>query len=366
MTGATSTSSSSEGVRVLDTTLCSGTSLGLEDRLEIAAALEALGVDAIEAGAPCASTAERRAVRALASAVRTSAVSARVRAHPDAVDAAWEALAPARRPRLHVCAAATGEHASGCRAVERARRYTDDVQFSALDAFRLAREARAELARAVLTAGARTLGLVDPSGCARPDEVAALVAALRADVPELADAVLAFRGHNDLGLASAGALAAVAAGARQVEASLHGLGERAGGAALEEVVVALAVHGPALGVHTRVQTREIARASRVTERCSGVALPAHKPVVGRNVFQSALGGAPEALHPVERERGLSRLAGARGFAARVRALGIELASEELERAFERFERTVDAGREAKDAELRRICSPPEAWPGPGI
>jgi len=371
-----------EAVRVLDTTLCDGAradavAFDLDDRIEIAAALEALGVDVIEAGSPCTSPAERRAVRAVARTLRSARVCALVRGRPDAIDAAWEAVAPARAARLHVFLtnADGADPAQVERSVAHARRYTDDVEFTPVDALRLERAARADLVRAALAGGATTIDVADTAGCARPDEVASVLAALRADVPELAAAVLAFRGRDDLGMATANALAAVAAGARQVEVTVNGLGERAGNASLEEVAVALAVHGDALGVHTRVLARLIGRTSRLVERCSGVAVPAHKAIVGRSVFRSAagtagaaspFGNAPGSVHPVEIQRGLGGLSGPQGFAARVRALGIELASDELERAFERFERLIEREHRVGDAELRRICAPPEAWPGPGI
>jgi 2-isopropylmalate synthase len=256
-------------------------------------------------------------------------------------------------------------------AVRRARRYTDDVEFSPMDATRADPDFLAEIARAALEAGARTLNIADTVGCALPGGVGARIRELRARVPELEQAVLSFHGHDDLGLATANALAAIEAGARQVELAVNGIGERAGNTALEEVLMALRVHGAALGVHTDVDPAGLCALSALVEERSGIPVPPNKAIVGRNAFRHASGihqdgvlkwrGSYEVLDPAEigHPRGseivLGKLSGRAGFAARISALGFELSGELLERAFCDFQRRADARAELRDDDLREIC-----------
>jgi 2-isopropylmalate synthase len=378
----------SEKITVFDTTLRDGEqSAGVcflaRDKLEIAAALAALGVDVIEAGFPGASPAEADAVAAVARAVDGAAVCGLARAVPGDVDAAGAALSAARRPRIHVFVNASDVQLAhqlrkgraeviemAARSVERARGWSDDVEFSPMDATRADPGFVVEIARAALAAGATTLNLPDTVGYARPDQVAALFGEVRARLPELAGARLSFHGQDDLGLATANALAAVAAGARQVEVAVNGIGERAGNTALEEVVMALRVHGADLGVHTDVDPRGICALSRLVEERSGMAVPPNKPIVGRNAFRHASGihqdgvlkwrESYELLDPREighahgTEIVLGKLSGRAGFAQRARALGWELSPPDLARAFARFQRLADGCGEVGDAELRRL------------
>ena len=393
-----------ERVTVFDTTLrdgeqAAGVCFSLDDKVEIARALEAMGVDVIEAGFPQASPSEARAVAAVARNVRDAEVCALARAVAADVDVAAKAVRDAARPRVHVfvgSSAVNMEHQlrraeddvveSVRVAVARARAQVAVVEFSPLDATRTDPAFLARVVRTAIGAGATVINLPDTVGCARPEQVGAMIAELRASVPELYGVVLSFHGQDDLGLATANTLAAVAAGARQVEVAVNGIGERAGNTAFEEVLMALALHGAALGVTTGVDTRGIYRLSRLVETRSGIVVPPNKAVVGRNAFRHASGihqdGVlkhretyetldPAAMgHPVGSEIVLGKLSGRNGFQARVAALGIELSNAELEAAFCRFQRVADQGTVVEDEALRGICGArptrDEAWPGPGV
>jgi 2-isopropylmalate synthase len=379
----------SEMVRVFDTTLrdgeqAAGVCFSRRDKIEIAARLDALRVDVIEAGFPAASAAELAAVAAVASEVKDAAVCALARAVAGDVDAAGHALRGARRPRIHVFVNSSDVQLAQqlrktrldvlemARAgVARARRYTDDVEFSPMDATRADFDFVAEVVAVALDAGATTINIPDTVGWILPDRLAALLRRLRERVPQLEEAVLSFHGQDDLGLATANCLAAVGAGARQLEVAVNGIGERAGNAAFEEVVMALRVHGVALGVHTQVDPSGICELSRLVEGRSGIAVPPNKPVVGANAFRHASGIHQDGVikcretyevldpasigHPTGTQIVLGKLSGRAGFAARVRALGIELPGDEFSKAFERFQRLADERREVRDEDLREIC-----------
>jgi 2-isopropylmalate synthase len=380
----------SERVRVFDTTLrdgeqTAGVCFSAEDKLEIALGLAALGVDVIEAGFPVSSPAEAAAVAEVAANVRGATVCALARAVPKDVAAAGEALRAARDRRIHVFVNASDIQlahqlaksraqvvAMAAAMVRSARELTDDVEFSPMDATRADPGFLAELVRAVLAAGAGTINLPDTVGVALPEQVADMIRGLRARVPEIEAAVLSFHGQDDLGLASANSLAAIAAGARQVEVTVNAIGERAGNTSLEEVVLALRVHGERLGVHTGIDTRGLFSLSQQVAERSGIAVPPNKAIVGRNAFRHASGIHQDGVlkqretyevvdpawigHPVGSEIVLGKLSGRAGFAARVAALGIALSEAELERAFRAFQRVAAASREVGDATLRSLCA----------
>jgi len=380
----------SEKVIVFDTTLrdgeqAAGVCFSRRDKLEIAEHLAAMRVDVIEAGFPAASPGELDAVAAVARQVSGASVCALARAVAGDVDAAGHALRGARRPRIHVFVNSSEIHLAqqlrktradvlqmARAAVTRARRYTDDIEFSPMDATRSDPDFLAEIVQVALEAGATTINVPDTVGFILPDRLAALVCGLRERAPQLAEAVLSFHGQDDLGLATANCLAAVSAGVRQVELAVNGIGERAGNAAFEEVVMALVVHGEALGVHTDVDTSGICELSRLVAERSGIAVPPNKPIVGRNAFRHASGihqdGVikcretyevldPQSIgHPTGSQIVLGKLSGRAGFAARVRALRIDLPGDAFSRAFERFQRFADERREVRDEDLRRLCA----------
>ncbi len=378
-----------ERVVVFDTTLRDGEQtawvcFSASDKVEIALALEAMRVDVIEAGFPAASVAEREAVAAVATAVRDASICALARSVPYDVDAAAEALRDAERPRIHVFINASDvQLAHQLRkgrdevlemveyGVKRARDATDDVEFSPMDATRADEDFLVDVVRTALFAGATTINIPDTVGYALPDQVRAIVAGLFSRVPELEEAVVSFHGQDDLGLATANALAAVSAGARQVERAVNGIGERAGNTSFEEVVMALQVHGASLGVHTGVDPRGICAASALVAQRSGVAVPPNKAVVGANAFRHASGIHQvgvikwrenyEVLDPaaIGHARGteivLGKLSGRAGFVARAQQLGFQLSDDVLTRAFERFQAIADRKPEVDDEELREIC-----------
>lgn len=380
----------SDRVTVFDTTLRDGEqSAGVlfseRDKLEIAERLAAMRVDVIEAGFPAASPMEWRSVHAVAEQVQGASICALARCIPGDIDAAATALAGASRPRIHVFVNASDvqlEHQlrrSHAEVLEitlamiaRARRAVSDVEFSPMDATRADRSFLAELVRTAIGAGATTINIPDTVGYALPDHVGDLFRYLRGAVPELGGAVMSFHGQNDLGMASANAIAAVAAGARQVELCVNGIGERAGNTSFEEVVMCIAVHGTTLGVHTDIDTTGIYPLSRLVEERSGIAVPPNKAIVGHNAFRHASGIHQDGVlkhrlnfecidparigHPTGTEIVLGKLSGRTGFAARARALGFDLGGERLAQAFQAFQRVADQKREVSDEDLRQICA----------
>ena len=378
-----------EQVVVFDTTLrdgeqSAGVSFSAADKVEIARALAAMRVDVIEAGFPSASLAELEAVRAVAREVRDATICGLARAVASDVEAAGEALHEAARPRIHVFVNASDMQLAhqlrkgreqvvqlAMENVRCARHVTPDVEFSPMDATRADPDFLTELVTAAVEAGARTINVPDTVGCARPGQVAALFRHLRATVPGISGVTLSFHGQDDLGLATANALAAVEAGARQVEVAVNGIGERAGNTSFEEVVMALRVHGPALGVRTAVDARGIYPLSRLVEQRSGIPVPPNKAVVGANAFRHASGihqdgvlkfrqnyeliDPDEIGHPTGTEIVLGKLSGRAGFRERVGRLGLALEGEALEAAFRRFQERADRQRVIDDGDLRAIC-----------
>src|SRR6266511_2159915 len=268
-------------VIIFDTTLrdgeqAPGNSMTAEEKLRLARQLDTLGVDVIEAGFPSASEGDRRAVRAIAEALRRPVIAALARCHDRDIELAGEAIRPAARGRLHVFISTSDLHIKeklkttreevldrARAAVRQARSYTDDVEFSAEDASRTDPEFLCRVVEAAIAEGARTVNLPDTVGYALPAEYAAMFRDVLARVPGADGVVLSAHCHDDLGLATANSLAAIAAGARQVECTVNGIGERAGNAAMEELVMASHVRGPLLGFRCNVETREIYRTSQL-------------------------------------------------------------------------------------------------------
>jgi 2-isopropylmalate synthase len=380
----------SEKVIVFDTTLrdgeqAAGVCFQARDKIEIAAELAGMGVDVIEAGFPAASMAEIRAVAAVAHEVRGATICALARAVERDVDAAVEALRGAERPRIHVFVNSSDVHLAHQlhksrrqvlelveAMVRRARGAVAEVEFSPMDATRADPGFVAEAVRTAIGAGATTINIPDTVGYVLPDALRDLILDLYRRVPELHEVVVSFHGQDDLGLATANAIAAVGAGVRQLELAVNGIGERAGNTAFEEVVMALRVHGDALGVHTEVDPAGIHRVSRIVEQRSGIPVPPNKAIVGRNAFRHASGIHQDGVikwrenyelidprmigHPTGTEIVLGKLSGRAGFAARARALGFELEGEILDHAFARFQHHADRSREVGDEELRSILA----------
>ena len=299
----------SDKVIIFDTTLrdgeqCPGASMNLREKMEVARQLARLNVDVIEAGFPCISDGDFEAVQTIATEVRGPVITGLARCVPNDIDAAGAAVKPAgERGRIHVFLATSAIHREfklrkahdeilrlAAEGVRRAKALVHDVEFSPEDASRTEPEFLAQVVKTAIEAGATTINIPDTVGFAVPDQFGELVAFLFREVPSLADAVLSVHCHNDLGMAVANSLAAVRAGARQVEGTINGIGERAGNAALEEVVMALKTRGDFFGnVHTGVNTREILKSSRLIARMSGLLVPRSKAVVGENAFAHSSG-----------------------------------------------------------------------------
>src|SRR5215213_121117 len=291
-----------ERVIIFDTTLrdgeqSPGISLNATEKLEIAHQLARLGVDVIEAGFPIASPGDFEAVRTIAREVRGPVIAGLARAHAADIERAADAVREAERPRVHTFISTSDIHiehqlqstredvkGSARAAVAHARSLVDDVEFSPMDATRADVEFTAEVIRIAIEEGATTINVPDTVGYAMPDEYARFLGRLYELVPALHDVVLSVHCHDDLGLAVANSLAGVQAGARQVECAINGIGERAGNASLEEIVMLLETRKADIGLSTGIATREIARTSRMISRLTGYAVQPNKAIVGRNAF----------------------------------------------------------------------------------
>jgi len=297
----------SSRLTIFDTTLrdgeqAPGFSMTVAEKVRMALQLEALGVDIVEAGFPIASDDDAEAVRQVSLTLARPVVAALARCAPADVDRAAWAVAPARRSRIHTFIATSDLHLdrklrmtreaaldAAIAAVRRARGYTPDVQFSAEDATRSDRDYLCRVIEAVIDAGATTINLPDTVGYSVPDEVAEFFVSILSRVPNADKAVFSTHCHDDLGLAAANSLAALGAGARQVECTINGIGERAGNASLEEIVMALSVRADRLPFDIRVDTRQLFPSSQLLTALTGEAVQSNKAVVGRNAFAHEAG-----------------------------------------------------------------------------
>lgn len=346
-------------ILVFDTTLrdgeqCPGASLGLTEKIQIAYQLEKLNVDIIEAGFPASSPGDYQAVLRVAQDIRRSRIAALARCQAGDIELAAEALAPAgKRGRIHLFIATSPIHrraklhmskkqvlATAIHAVRYARRFCADIQFSMEDATRTEPAFLAEVIRAALDEGAATINIPDTVGYAVPREFAALIGELRNAIPDLARAALHVHCHNDLGMATANSLAAIEAGACGFEATINGIGERAGNCALEEVVMALHTRQDAFSAKTRINTKELLATSRLVSHLTGMMVPRNKAIIGANAFAHEAGihqdgllkdrRTYEIIRPAEiglsenAELVLGKHSGRAGFAAHLRHMGLHL------------------------------------------
>jgi len=291
-----------ENVIIFDTTLrdgeqAPGNGMNVHEKLEIAEQLEALQVDVIEAGFPASSEGDFRAVREIARSMKRCEVAGLARAVASEIDVTWDAIKDAANPRLKTLISTSDIHLSyqlrktreevlemAIRAVRRARRYTSNVEFSAMDATRSDREFLATVIEAVIDAGAATVNIPDTVGYAVPSEYGDLIRYLRERVRNSERAVFSVHCHNDLGLAVANSLTGLLNGARQVECTINGIGERAGNAALEEIVMALTFRKDLFNLDTRVIPEMLYPTSRLLASITGVTVHPNKPVVGAYVL----------------------------------------------------------------------------------
>ena len=376
-------------VIIFDTTLRDGeqsAGIGLtpQEKLDIARQLGTLGVDVIEAGFAASSPGDFEAVQTIAREVREPTIASLARCVPGDVDSAWGAIKDAADPRIHVFISSSDIQVMhqlrknpeevldmAASSVERAKSYCENVEFSPMDATRTDIEYLYQLLEATIAAGATTINIPDTVGYAMPWEFAERIRKIKETVPNIDKVVLSVHCHNDLGLSVANSLAAVEAGARQVEGCINGLGERAGNASLEELIMAIETRGDLLGVSTNIDTRQIYRTSRMVSDITGFPVQPNKAIVGANAFRHASGIHQDALL---KERTtfeimdpqsvgwpsstlvLGKLSGRAGLRARLEDLGYELSQEELNVAFEAFKELADRKREVTNADLENLMT----------
>jgi 2-isopropylmalate synthase len=383
----------SQRVFIFDTTLrdgeqSPGASMNTEEKLEIARQLVRLGVDIIEAGFPVSSPGDFESVQRIGAEVGDSAiVCGLTRAVPADIETAAAALKTAARPRIHTGIGVSQSHLrdklriSEDEAIERAvaavkfaRTFVEDVEFYAEDAARAVPVTLYRMIAAVIAAGATVVNIPDTTGYTYPEEFGALIAGLGEHVSGIENAIIAVHCHNDLGMATANALAGVKAGARQVECTVNGIGERAGNTSMEEVVMAIRQRGDIMGVHTDIHTREITRTSRLVSSITGILVQPNKAIVGANAFAHSSGihqdgvlkerSTYEIMDPKDVGAGGSEIvltarSGRHALKHRLEELGYALPAEEFERVHKSFLELADKKKEVHDEDLEALVGESE-------
>ena len=378
----------SDRLIIFDTTLrdgeqAPGIALTPDEKVAIAHQLAKLKVDVLEAGFAASSPGDFEAVSRIAADVEGPVIASLARAHPDDIDAAYDALKAAERFRIHVFMSTSGVHmekmlrmtpaevlAASVEGVKRARRYTDDVEFSPQDATRTEHDFLIEVCRAAVEAGATTINIPDTVGYATPADFVELLERVYAEVRgDRDDVTISVHCHNDLGLAVANSLSAIRAGARQIEGAINGIGERAGNTSIEEVVMAVKTRQDVFGVEIGTDTTQLFDTSRLVSRLTGYPVQYNKAVVGRNAFAHESG---IHQHGVLRDREtyeimdaasvgqqggqivLGKHSGRAGFADALAKMEIVLEDEAFTRAFEKFKRLADRKVHIGEDEIRAI------------
>ena len=374
---------------IFDTTLrdgeqAPGFSLRADEKVQLARQLEALGVDIVEAGFPIASESDAEAVRRVAQALERPVVAALARCVAGDIDRAAWAIAPARRGRIHTFIATSDLHlsrklhmtreacfAAAVDAVTRARSHTDDVEFSAEDATRSDLDFLCRLVEAVIDAGARTINLPDTVGYSTPDEIAAFFRTVIGRVANADRAIFSAHCHDDLGLAVANTIAAIGAGVRQVECTINGIGERAGNASLEEIVMITRVRPDRVPVETSVNTRELFAASQLLSDLTGELVQANKAIVGRNAFAHEAGihqdgmlkdrrtyeiMRPEDVGVPQTTLVLGKHSGRHAVQKRCEQLGLTLTRHQLDQVYRRMVVQADRTKHITDDDLLDIAA----------
>jgi 2-isopropylmalate synthase len=381
--------SAKDRIIVFDTTLrdgeqSPGASLNHREKLELAHQLAKMKVDVIEAGFPIASPDDFNAVKAIAETIKGPVICGLARCVNKDIERCGEAVAPAGKSRIHVFLATSAIHREfklkkarneilkqAIASIKYARTFCDDVEFSAEDASRTESDFLAEMVEAAIDAGAGTINIPDTVGYAIPAEFGVVIARLYDDVPNIDDAVISVHCHNDLGLAVSNSLAAVQNGARQVECTINGLGERAGNAALEEVVMALRTRSEQFGkAWTGIKTEKIYQASRMVSSLTGMQVQRNKAIVGANAFAHEAGihqdgilknretyeiMKPEDIGLENVELVLGKHSGRHAFRHRLKKMGIDLTSEELEISYKKFIALADKKKNIYDDDLVMIA-----------
>ena len=377
----------SEKIIIFDTTLrdgeqSPGASMTMDEKVRIAKQLEKLRVDVIEAGFPIASPGDFEAVQHIAATIKECSVAGLARAKREDIDRAWSALSEAADPRIHIFLATSPIHMKhklnmqpnqvlevAVSAVRHAKSYTSNIEWSAEDAGRSDMDFLCRIVEAVIDAGATTINIPDTVGYTLPYEFGTRIQTLIQRVPNIHRAILSVHCHNDLGLAVANSLAAVVNGARQVECTINGLGERAGNAALEEVVMAIRTRKDLLPYHVGVTTTEIIRTSKLVSVITGFPVQPNKAIVGANAFAHESGihqdgvlkeattyeiMTPDSVGLTTNRMVLGKLSGRHAFRDRLEILGYELSSEQLDQAFRRFKEVADKKQELFDEDIEAL------------
>ncbi len=382
-------SPTNDRVVIFDTTLrdgeqSPGAALNISEKLEIAHALEEMGVDVIEAGFPISSPGDFRAVQRISREIRECVICGLTRANRKDIDAAVEALAGAARPRIHTGLGVSDVHvqhklrttreealAWGVDAVKYARSFVDDVQYYAEDAGRADPEYLYRVLEAVIAAGATVINIPDTTGYTSPEEFGALIRGVVDNVPNVDRATISVHCHNDLGMATANTLAGVLNGARQLEVTVNGIGERAGNCSLEEVVMALKTRRDLFGLDTGIQSRHIYPVSRLVSQLTGIPVQPNKAIVGSNAFAHSSGihqdgvlkerTTYEIINPHEvgvpdSEIVLSARSGRAGLRHRLAELGYTLNEERFEKVYHRFLEVADKKKTVDTRDLEAIVA----------
>ena len=374
-------------ITIFDTTLrdgeqSPGASMNNAEKLEVAQALVDLGVDVIEAGFPIASRGDFEAVHEIANNIRGATICGLARCNTADIDRAWEAIEHAERQRIHVFLATSAIHrefklkmdkeqiiARAVEGVKRARGYCEDIEFSPEDAARTEVDFLCEVVEAAIAAGATTVNIPDTVGYATPAHMGNHIATLVNRVPNIDRAVISIHCHNDLGLAVANSLAAIQAGAGQIECTINGIGERAGNCALEEVVMALRTRRDIYGCDTGINTERLVPTSRLVANITGIHVQRNKAIVGRNAFAHEAGihqdgllkerttyeiMRPEDVGFAKTDLVLGKHSGRAALADRAQTLGYHLDDEQLQIVFERFKDLADKKKEIYDSDIAAL------------
>jgi len=378
---------SKKRIIVFDTTLrdgeqSPGASLNIKEKLEVAEQLDKLGVDVIEAGFPVASPGDFESVKLISRKVRRPVIAGLARATKKDIDMCWEAIKYARNPRIHTFIATSDIHLKyklrksreqvlkeAVAAVKYAKKFTDDVEFSAEDAVRTDLEFLCRVVEETIEAGATTINIPDTVGYALPEEFGKIVGAVVEKVPNSKKATISVHCHNDLGLATANSLNAILAGARQIECTINGIGERAGNASLEEVVMALRTRKDLLPFYTNIETKEISKTSRLVSKLTGIVVQPNKAIVGANAFAHEAGihqdgvikerltyeiMTPESVGLGGRRLVLGKHSGRHAFRKKLQEMGYKLSNEQVDKTFQEFKTLADKKKEIFDEDIEAI------------
>ncbi len=353
-----------------------------KNKLEIAQQLERLGVDVIEAGFPVSSPGELEAVKLVASKIKKCVVAGLARSLKKDIDACWEAIKKAKKPRIHVFLATSNIHMKykfgkareeifkmAVEGVKYAKKYTNDIEFSPEDATRTDLEFLCEIVESVIGAGATVINIADTVGYSLPMEMYRIVKHVKENVSNIDNAIISVHCHNDLGLASANSIAAIEAGATQVECTINGIGERAGNASLEEVVMAIQTRKTLLQKFTQVNTKEICKTSRLISHLTGIYVQPNKAVVGSNAFAHSAGihidgilknrrtyeiMKPEDVGAQGHKIVLTARSGRHALKDKLQKLGYKLKDKDFQKTYEKFLNLADKKREIFDEDLRTL------------